>query len=267
MRMTAFDTGKYGKMLQDVTYREIDGQALKLDVYFPSTGGPWPGMIFVHGGGWTEGDKAPMAVVPAEAGILVVSINYRMYPAYRFPAMIEDVKCAIRYLRAHAAEYNLDPARIALIGHSAGGHLAALAGLAGEDAGWDTGPYAGQSSQVQAVVTMSGPSDLTQDFPAWVNELKAQVFGADQWVKSSPITYARQDAPPFMIVHGDCDDAVPLEQAQALHAALIKAGADSQLVVLKNASHGFEPVGGTVTPSMDETLGMMLGFLARTLKL
>ncbi|HMN60777.1 MAG TPA: alpha/beta hydrolase, partial [Anaerolinea sp.] len=88
----------------------------------------------------TEGDNDPLPVVPTTAGFLVVSINYRMYPAYRFPAMIEDVKCAIRYLRAHAAQFNLDPERIALIGHSAGGHLAALAGLAGEEAGWDRGP-------------------------------------------------------------------------------------------------------------------------------
>jgi acetyl esterase/lipase len=265
--MTPFDTAKYGTIAQDVTYHEMDGQELKMDVYIPPSGGPWPCMIFVHGGGWTEGDKAPMAVVPTEAGILVVSINYRMYPAYRFPAMIEDIKCAIRFLRGHAAEYNLDAERIVLIGHSAGGHLAALAGLVDTSTGWETGPYLDQSSRVQAVVVMSGPSDLKQSFPAWVEELKIKVFGEDKLASSSPITYVRQDAPPFLIIHGDCDDAVPVKQAHMLHAALIKAGASSQLLIMKNAGHGFEPVGGQVSPAVDEVFGIILGFFAQTLRL
>ena len=172
--METFDTAKYGTIDRDVTYCTQDGLAQAMDIYYPPSGGPWSGLIFVHGGGWAEGDKAPLPVNPAGAGYLVASINYRMYPAYRFPAMIEDVKCAIRYLRAHAAAYNLDPDRIALIGHSAGGHLAALAGLAGESAGWDTGPYLEQSSRVQAVVVMSGPTDLTREFPDWVMAQKTQ---------------------------------------------------------------------------------------------
>jgi acetyl esterase/lipase len=263
--MPAFDSAKYGTVQKDVTYCKIDGQELKMDIYYPTSGGSWPGLIFIHGGGWTEGDKAPLPANPTEAGYLVVSINYRMYPAYRFPAMIEDVKCAIRSLRAHAPEYNLDPERIALIGHSAGGHLAALAGLADESTGWDTGPYQGQSSRVQAVVDMSGPTDLTRDFPDWVTELKTNVFGAEQWRHSSPVTHVRQDAPPFLIVHGAADAGVPVEQARLLHQALTKAGAQSQIIIVQNAGHGFEPVGGTVTPSMEETFGIILLFLANSL--
>jgi acetyl esterase/lipase len=265
--MQQFDSARYGTIAQDVTYCEVDGQELKMDVYFPPSGGPWPCMVFVHGGGWTEGDKTPMAVVPTEAGILVVSINYRMYPAYIFPAMIEDIKCAIRYLRSRAAEYNLNAERIALIGHSAGGHLAALAGLVDTSAGWDTGPYLDQPSQVQAVVVISGPSDLTQHFPAWVNELKFKVFGEEKLTSSSPLTYVRQDAPPFLIIHGDCDEAVPVEQAHMLHAALLKAGASSQLLIMKNAGHGLEPVGGQVSPAVDEVFAIILGFFAQTLRL
>lgn len=265
--MEPFDTQKYGTTAQDVTFCEIDGQKLKMDVYYPSSGGPWPCLIFVHGGGWSEGDKAPLAVIPTEAGILVVSINYRMYPAYRFPAMIEDVKCAIRSLRANAAEYNLDPERIALVGHSAGAHLAALAGLADDSAGWDTGPYLEQSSRVQAVVALSAPFDLTCSFSAWVTELIENVFGADQRLSASPVSHVRKDAPPFLIIHGEADDVAPVEQAHLLHNALTHAGAQSQLVIMKNAGHGFEPVGGPVAPSMEQTFGTILGFLANTLRL
>ncbi len=258
----AFDATKLGTTEQDVTYGTIEGHELTMDVYYPASGGPWPGVVFIHGGGWTEGDKAPLPMVPTASGYLVVSINYRMYPAYRFPAMIEDVKCAIRFLRAHAADYNLDSERIAVVGHSAGGHLAALAGLTDERAGWDIGPYCEQSSHVQAVVEMSGPTDLTGQFPEAVEALKANVFGAAQWSSASPVTYARADAPPFLIIHGDKDAIVPVEQAHRLHAALCQAGAPSELIIVQHAGHGFEPVDGTPVPSLEETLARMLAFLA-----
>jgi acetyl esterase/lipase len=259
----AFDTSKLGTQELDVTYHTVDGVDLNMDLYYPAAGGPWPGLIFIHGGGWTTGDKAPLPVNPTEAGYLVASINYRLYPDYRFPAMIEDVKCAIRSLRAHAAAYNLDPDRISLIGHSAGGHLAALAGLAGESAGWDTGPYRDQSSRVQAVIAMSGPTDLMGRYPDWVEELKTGVFGPEQWVSASPVTYAGPGAPPFMIVHGDADAAVPVEQAHRLHSALVNAGARSELIIMRNAGHGLEPLGGTPEPSMEQVLERMLVFLSR----
>lgn len=262
--MQPFDAKKYGTTAQDVIYCENDGQERKMDVYYPSSGGPWPCMIFIHGGGWSEGDKAPLPVVPTAAGILVVSINYRMYPAYRFPAMIEDVQCAIRYLRAHAAENNLDPERIALVGHSAGAHLAALAGLAEDSAGWGTGPYGEQSSKVQAVVSLSGPTDLSGSFTVWVTDLIENVFGARHRVSASPVTYVRQSAPPFLIIHGDADDVIPVEQARVLHNALTGAGAQSQLVILENAGHGFEPVNGPVTPSIEQTFGLILAFLMKS---
>ena len=263
--MHTFDTSKYGTIDQGVIYCTLEGHALLMDIYYPASGGPWIGLIFVHGGGWTEGDKAPLPVNPSAAGYLVASINYRMYPAYHFPAMIEDVKCAIRYLRAHAAEYNLDPDHIALTGHSAGGHLAALAGLAGESAGWDTGPYQEQSSRVQAVIEMSGPTDLTRPFPEWVMELKTNVFGAALWPSASPVNYVHPKAPPFLIIHGDADPAVPVEQAYLLYDALAKAGAPVEKLILHNGGHGLEPVGGPMSPSADEMFAAFLAFLARSL--
>ncbi len=264
--MPEFDTTKLGTTEQDVVYCQMDGIELKMDVYYPASVGPWPGLIFIHGGGWTEGDKAPLAVNPAEAGFLVVSINYRMYPNYRFPAMIEDVKCAIRSLRAHATHYNLDPERVALIGHSAGGHLAALAGLADESIGWDVGPFLEQSSRVQAVVEISGPTDLSRSFPEWVNSVKMDIFGEQQWISASPVTYVVPGAPPFLIIHGDADEAVPVEQAGLLYDALLKAGVPVEKVILHNGGHGLEPVGAAMSPSAEEAFAMILAFLERSLE-
>ena len=258
--MPTFDPAKRGTVEKDVTYACVDGRELKMDIYYPGSRGPWRGLIFIHGGGWSEGDKAPLPVIPP--GFLAASINYRLYPEARFPAMIEDVKCAIRSLRAHAAEYNLDPARIGLVGHSAGAHLAALAGLADSSAGWDVGLYLDQSSQVQAVVEMSGPTDLTCEFPDWVTELKTNVFGLDRLASSSPVTYVRKDAPPFLIVHGDQDEAVPVEQAHLLYAALLKTGARVQKIILRNANHGLEAVGGKVQPPFKLLIARILMFLA-----
>ena len=263
--MTEFDTTKYGTLQADVTYATVDGMELKMDVYYPSTGGPWPGVIFIHGGGWSEGDKAPLAVNPAQAGFLTVSINYRMYPAYRFPAMIEDVKCAIRYLRQHAGLFNLDSSRIGLIGHSAGAHLAALAGLVDDRLGWDVGPYLDQSSRVQAVVEVAGPTDLCRSFSEEVNAMKRNVFEEAHWASASPLTYANAGAPPFLIVHGDADEAVPVEQAELFYQALHQAGAPVEKIILHNGSHGLMPVGGEMTPSAETTFAMILAFLSRSL--
>ena len=157
--------GNYGKSLIDVTYCSPDGLPQKMDIYFPKSGGPWPVFLYVHGGGWDKGDKAEGAGwnYLNDKGYLVVSVNYRL-AAYniKFPAMIEDVKCAVRYLRAHALEYNLNPDRIGALGASAGGHLVALLGTSDKSAGWDVGEYLDQSSRVQAVIPEAVFSDFTQ---------------------------------------------------------------------------------------------------------
>jgi acetyl esterase/lipase len=263
---TRFDPGKLGRADYDVTYCTVDGAELGMDLYYPASGGPWPALVFVHGGGWTEGDKYPADSSPTASGYLVVSINYRMYPDYQFPAMIEDVKCAIRSLRAHARQYNLDPARIALIGHSAGGHLVALAGLADESTGWDVGQYLGQTSRVQAVIVLAGPSDLRRVFTGWVDDLIREVFSPAQLASGSPVTYASPDDPPFLIIHGDADPVVPVEQATLLRDALSAAGVPVELVIMQHAGHGLEPVGEPAVPSGEEAYGMVLDFLERYLE-
>jgi acetyl esterase/lipase len=259
--MPSIDSRKPGATDYDVTYSTVDGVVLGMDIYYPNSGGPWPALIFVHGGGWTEGDKSGVLINPSQFGYLVASINYRLYPAFRFPAMIEDVKCAIRFLRANANRYNLDPERIGLVGHSAGSHLAALAGLADESAGWDVGQHLDQTSRVQAVIAVSGPSDLRREFPDWVEELKHNVFGLEQLVSGSPITYTNPNAPPFLIIHGECDPAVPVEQGILLRDALAPAGVPVDLLIVQNGGHGLEPLAGPVKPSIEAIYQKAFEFL------
>ena len=154
-----------GLVVRDLTYC-INDIPLKMDVYFPQEiGSPAPALVYVHGGGWIGGDKEKavgLEDVPAltAAGYLVAAVDYRRPPKYPFPDMVVDVKCAVRFLRARAAEFNIRPDAIGVWGSSAGGHIASLVGLADKSMGWDTGEYSEQSSSVRVVVDMFGPTDL-----------------------------------------------------------------------------------------------------------
>jgi acetyl esterase/lipase len=263
--------GKYGQSLMDVTYCSPGGQPQKLDAYFPNSGGPWPVFLYVHGGGWNKGDKAEGAgwkFLNAQ-GYLVVSVNYRL-AAYnvKFPAMIEDVKCAVRYLRTQAVQYNLDSKRIGALGASAGGQLVALLGTSDKSAGWDVGEYLDQSSRVQAVVAEAVFSDFTQtiynsmqmpiyfafgDFPGTTSKIDTA---------ASPVTYITPDDPPVLILHGEKDGLSPVEQAVTLDTKLKAAGISSKLVIVQNGEHGLTSSTGNPTiPSADEINQIILDFL------
>lgn len=230
---------------------EVDLNARKMDVRYPASLGPWPALIYLHGGSWYQGDKSESAGwhFLTGAGFLVVSLNYRLADEQiRFPVMIEDVKCAVRYLRANAAHYHLDPERIAVMGWSAGGHLAALLGTADASAGWDVGGYLDQSSRVQAVVSIAGVSDLNL---AMYPELASSVlfaFGvpggtlSSELTKASPVTYISSDDPPFFIVHGTNDQVVNFNQSETLHARLLDAGVSSTFIEVKNAYHSLRGI-------------------------
>jgi acetyl esterase/lipase len=267
---TAIPFQKYGQTLTDVTYCTTDSVPLKMDVYFPDAGGPWPALVYVHGGAWLRGDKSEAALFASgmtAQGYLVVSINYRLYPAARYPAMIQDVKCAVRALRAHASEYNLDPNRIAAIGASAGGHLAALLGTSDQSAGLDVGEYLDQSSRVQAVVAMAPVTDLTRKFPNADIELMRQVgFGEDNIVEASPITHVTEDDPPFLLIHGARDEVVPVEQSQLMYDRLLQAKVPAQLVIVKNGRHSLTAPDGSATPTLAEINLMIQAFLKQYLK-
>lgn len=265
----------YGKSLLDVTYCNADGDpnglALKMDVYFPDKGGPWPAVVYVHGGSWMTGDKAEAAGLAQwlnPLGYVVVSLNYRMYPQVRFPALIEDVKCGVRSIRAHAAEYNVDVKHIGAYGASAGGHLVALMGTSDPSAGWDVGQYTDQSSRLQAVVDLSGPSDLTRtSYPNYgLATVIMMAFGIPpaQRAIGSPTTYASPDDPPFLIVHGDKDQTVPVEQGQLMYDALVKVGVSAKLVIVQGGDHSLSATTG-MSPTRPEIDQMILDFLNKTL--
>jgi acetyl esterase/lipase len=262
-----------GAVLRDVTYCKGGAVDLKMDLYFPkvASSAPMPVVLYVHGGSWSSGDKSEATLLTADLlnyGYLVASVDYRLAPQHKWPAQIEDVKCSVRFLRANASKYNLDPNRIAAWGSSAGGHLVSLLGLTRKTDGFEgRGGYQEQSSSVQAVIDWFGPTDFT----SWdlkrheqtvVDLLGVPLSEAGEILrKASPITYVSKDAPPFLIMHGDKDSVVPLSQSQILYDRLKAAGANATLVVVKNAEHGFVPRGGLISPSIPEMRKIILNFL------
>jgi len=250
-----------------------------MNIFLPHGGtAPHPAAVMVHGGGWEHGDAGPSnRLSPVESGLVsqgfvVASVSYRLAPQYRWPAQIEDVKCAIRYLRASAATYGIDPTRIGAWGGSAGGHLVSMLGTAGPSAGYDVGQYLDQSSAVQAVVDEWGPSDLTA--PGWgptASEVITQVFGVTPGQPSSvlraasPVTYVAANDPPFLIVQGAADSTVPASQSQELAAVLQSAGVPETLVMVQNAGHGLKAAGGAPTPSLSQVNQMIVSFFAKRL--
>ena len=232
--------------IADLTYCTPDGNPLKLDLYFPdNTNAPYRILVYAHGGSFTSGDKrkgSGVIDIPAMTarGYAVAAINYRLMPENPFPAEVIDAKCAIRFLRAHAAEYQLETEKIGIWGGSAGGHLAAMVGLTNGDPAYESGEYAEQSSTVDAVVEMFGPTDLTAEMDWMQRWLLRRAFGTDDPTDyllhiASPIYTLPSAAPAFLILHGELDDAVPVAQAQAFHQELSTAGIHSTLVIVKGS--------------------------------
>jgi len=252
-----------GKVQYNVVYGHAGGEDLTMNLYFPKKpgSGPLPIVMYIHGGGWRMGGKfmVSFAQGPVELlrrGYVVASIDYRLAPQYKFPAMIEDAKCAVRFLRAQAKVLNLDPGRIGVMGDSAGGQLVTLLGLTDGSAGFDgEGGWSEQSSSVAAVVDLYGPSDFTVGAGSFEDEkLLVEVFGvtnADAPIlkRASPVTYISTNAPPFLILHGDRDALVNVEESQELDARLKAAGDSSRLVIITNYAHGYTPIG--LRPSLD----------------
>ena len=269
----------FSQTVSDITYCTAeDGTELKLDAYWPmQPAGPAPAIMFVHGGGWVAGTKTGTPGMSyflelARRGYFIASIDYRLAPTSTFPANIEDVKCAVRSLRANAAQYNLDPKRIGAWGASAGGHLVSLLGTSDQTAGWDVGPYLDQSSRVQAVVDMYGIHDLTTEYVVGnVRGLDRMVFGAknpaDPILKqASSTTYASADDPPFLILHGDFDETVPYTQSVILQDVLTAAGVKSDLIIVHNGGHGFWARGGPIEPGYAVISRAILGFFDQHLR-
>ena len=225
-------------------------------MYVPKGDGPFPLILWVHGGGWEGGSKdggGPVVNLVGR-GYVVASTNYRLSRHAPFPAQIHDVKGAVRYLRANAKKYKIDPDRIGVAGASAGGHLVALLGTSGDvkELEGDVGPK-DVSSRVQCVIDFFGPTDLLKLSPANAKENPVtRLLGGstkdkrELAVSANPITYVSKGDPPILIVHGDKDPVVPLSQSELLHDALKKAGVDATLKVVPEAGHG----NGIFTPEL-----------------
>ena len=233
---------------RDLVYKTVNGAALTLDLYCPEkVSGPAPVIVWIHGGAWRRGGKRKCpAVALVPDGYAVASIDYRLSSTAPFPAQIEDCKAAVRWLRANAAKYNLDADRIGVWGMSAGGHLAALLGTSGgvpelEGSG-DNMQY---SSRVQAVCAVAGPTnlpDLTNVGPKRMSAIEGLLGGPlekdkAKAIAASPIHYVSKDDPPFLIVHGEGDRVVPVEQSQRLYEELRKAGVNATLKILPHVGH------------------------------
>jgi acetyl esterase/lipase len=257
--------------MKDLEYGKVDGRSLTLNLIRPRTrkSPKVPAIVWVHGGWWRTGSALarPELLIPlVEDDYFVAAIEYRLTPEARFPAQIEDCKCAVRYLRANAARFGIDADRIGVWGSSAGGHLVALMGTSGDAADLEgNGGWPGVSSRVQAVVDWYGPTDLLQVDESFTSAHEAAALLAggpigehrDVAARVNPISYIAPDCPPFLIMHGDKDAVVPLNQSQLLHDALQKAGVESQFTVVPGKGH--EPLG-------DEPLAQVHAFFDRHLR-
>ena len=257
------------KVVRDLEYAQVKGVSLKLDLYRPSAmpSAPMPLVIWVHGGGWSNGTKTncPAAWL-ATKGYAVASLDFRLLPEHPWPAQIEDPIAALRWLRQESGKYGYDASRSAAMGGSSGGHVVAL---------WGTLPLPAED-KVKAVVDLYGPTDLLTMPPNVLSEKRtraelAKANGAlllggivmDQPAKAKAVSALHQvskDDVPFLIMHGMDDPGVPVDQSERLHAALKAAGVESTLKLLPGAGHGGKEFDSA------ESRTLILAFLDKHLK-
>jgi acetyl esterase/lipase len=266
-------TAGRAEIRRDVEYGRVGESPLLLDANIPDGTGPFPVAILVHGGGWSSGDKAgsdkpgngaditPWFAPLTAANFTWFSLNYRLAPASRWPACFEDVQTAIRWVKAHAAEFKGDPARIALFGHSAGGHLACLAAT-----------LATPDTRVQAVVGFAPVTDFEYELPArgGLSPSLQNLFDQPKEVKpaslallreTAPVNHVTPGLPPFLLLHGDADKTVPLQESVNFQAKLKASGVSCDLMVIPGAPHRL-----TEWARCDPNYaGRMIAWLRRTL--
>ncbi len=255
------------EIVRDVAYDDRFGAATEMDVYLPTgweDGAPRPAVMFVHGGGWRIGSAEAHrdhAIRLAESGYVAVSIDYRLVPDGAYPRAMQDTQCALSALRARAADFAIDPARIAVAGYSAGGHLVSILGVGADEPDLAPDCAYGPTAPPAAVISGAGPQDLRGEWGE--HEAIVEMMGGseeelpDRYRAASPITHARPDAPPFLFIHGGDDWFVPVEQSRAMRDALRAEGVDARLLELAATGHISAPgaSGGTTELgilSMDE---------------
>lgn len=241
---------------QDIRYREGESDAWLLDLAMPANFGqePRPALVIVHGGGWRAGSKSvdvyqKMMLTYAQKGYVTINIDYRLLEEAPFPAAIEDVKNAVRWLRAHADEYNADPDRIGGYGHSAGAHLALMLAMVPESAGLEgDGSYQDYSSRLNVVAAGAPPTELGRDVP----------MAREEWW---PIGYISADHPPMFLIQGTADEIVRTELTDDFVEKMEAAGADIEYLKIEGAGHGV-----AYAESLEQTDPALEAFFAKHLQ-
>jgi len=251
----AMNTSGRIQLERDIAYAGTDNPRQTLDLYLPENrkeDAKLPVIVFIHGGGWQNGDKnggsRRIAEYLNEGEYAGVSVGYRLTDQGSWPMQIHDCKAAIRWIRGNADKYGLDADHIGVFGPSAGGHLVAMLGVSGDvdELEGDLGEYVDQSSAVHCVIDHYGPTDISamggwHDRP---NSPEAKLIGGtvpdhpEKAKAASPVTYVTANDPPFLIIHGTADPVVPYDQSERLYAALLKAGVDATLIPVTDGGHG-----------------------------
>jgi acetyl esterase/lipase len=261
---------------KDVVYGKGGDEELKLNLGRPKElTAPTPCIVIIHGGGWAAGNKnghdAQVREL-AKKGYVSATVGYRFAPKHIFPAQIEDVKCAIRFLRANADKYMIDKDRIGAVGFSAGAHLSMMLGTMDKDDGLEgEGGNPDQPSKVNAVVAWFGPTDLTSsDWPEKTGKILTSFLGGSKqekpelYKKASPITYVNAGDAPMLLIQGTKDGLVPWTQATAMGDALTKAGVYGRVDLILGANHGWG--GDELKRTADETWAFFEQFLLKKKK-
>lgn len=260
---------------RDVAYAQVDGRTLLVDIYLPRYTAEAPLLVWVHGGAWSRGSKSsvgPLALT--KSGYAIASVDFRMSGEAPFPAQIHDIKAAIRFLRAEADTYGYDAERVAIGGNSSGGHLAAFVGVTNGDAGLEgeVGDHLDESSSVQAVLDYYGPTNLATILPqSTPHGLSVRQPALDLLIGGQPeavpemaelasvVTHVDPSDPPMLILHGDQDPQVPINQSHELHGAYKKLGLPVHFEVVHGAAHGGRAFNDA------ERLAVVREFLEKTL--
>lgn len=246
----------------DIAYGKGGDEDLKLDMSRPKDAkGPLPVVVVIHGGGWKAGDRKAhdnLTWLLAQRGYAAVTVEYRLCPKHVWPAQVEDVKCAVRFLRANAEKYGLDGKHIGAVGFSAGAHLALMLGTVDDPALEGKGGWEKESSKVQAAVSFFGPTDLlAKDLPEQSLGILNEFLGGSQAEKAeayraaSPLAHVSAGDAPALLIQGTKDPLIPTAQATVMAEALKKAGVKTRTDILEGAGHGWG--GAELQRTLDET--------------
>lgn len=268
---------KESNVLEDITYKVVDGQALKLDIYKANSidDKKSPTIVYVHGGFWAFGNKK--SEIPYfrhlindlnNKGFTFVSIDYRLANKYtKFPEPAKDVKDAIRWLRKNAVNYNIDENKIGICGNSAGGHLALLEGLTDDSMYLGDGDLKNVSSKVNFVISFFGPTDLSLVKGKKYTAITKNLIGGtinnmkNNYINASPMYYLSKNNPPILLIHGEKDIIVPISQSKDLYEKAKSLGIDVEFVSVKNASHGLVSTSGEINPSLNDISNKVMQFI------